>query len=205
MGPILADSNVSVPHGIREIAELKNSFYENQVKSIPYGVNGALVIVPMAESAALPQSLLLHQANWQADYDSIRRSELFSLAMTAGIELLFLIALSISLMHLVMRPVGRLRRMAESGLEAGGLPPDEVKLPSILIGELDDLGLSLTQMLNQIRTQQTRLDENNRMLEETVDERTRQLQRRNTELSPLTGFLTLLWSLLLYQMLIRQL
>ena len=181
-GLILADSNVSVPHGVREIADLQNSFYENQVKSIPYGVNGALVIVPMAESAALPHSLFLHQANWQAEYDTIRRSELFSLAMTAGIELLFLIALSISLMHLVMRPVRRLRRMAESGLEAGGLPPDEVTLPSILIGELDDLGLSLTQMLNQIRTQQTRLDENNRMLEDTVDERTRQLQRRNTEL-----------------------
>ena len=181
-GLILADSNASIPQGIREIAGLKNSFFENQVKSIPYGVNGALVIVPMAESAALPRSLLLHQANWQADYDALRRTELIRLALAAGIELLFLIALSISLMRLVMRPVGRLRRMAESGLEAGGLPPGEVKLPSILVGELDDLGLSLTQMLNQIRTQQNRLDENNRMLEQTVDERTRQLQRRNTEL-----------------------
>ena len=181
-GLVLADSNVTIPHGIREIAGLKNSFFENQVKSIPYGVNGALVIVPMAESAALPQSLLLHQANWQADYDTLRRTELVRLGLTAGIELLFLIALAISLIHLVMRPVGRLRSMAESGLEAGGLPPGEVKLPSILVGELDDLGLSLTQMLNQIRTQQNRLDENNRLLEETVGERTRQLQRRNTEL-----------------------
>ncbi len=181
-GLILADGDMPKPQGVREIAGLERSFFENQVKSLPYGENGALVIVPLAESAALPRSLLLHQANWQSELDQQLQMLMSRLRLTVIIGGLTLTGLVLALWYLVIRPVARLRRMTEAGLDTTDLPPEEVVLPDFRIGELDDLKVSFTQMLEKIRQQQARLDENNQLLEATVEDRTRQLQRRNTEL-----------------------
>lgn len=181
-GAILADSEAASPHGVREIADLESYLFENQVKLLPYGQNGALVIVPLAERAALPRHMLLHQANWQAEYVALQGQLLSRLRLTLIVAFFSLAGLAFVLWQLVIRPVDKLRRLTESGLEMGGLPPDELKLPRFTIGELENLKISFIQMLDQIRSQQARLDENNRMLEATVEDRTRQLQRRNTEL-----------------------
>ncbi len=181
-GEILADSKAAVPSGKREISGLERSFFENQAKSIPYGQYGELIIAPLAESGALPKALLLYQVNLQTRYEALRSELLIRLLWTLGLGLVLLAGLMLLLWRTVLVPVRRLRQMAESGLEAGGLPPEEMNFSDFWVGELDDLGIALTQMMDQIRSQQTRLDESNRMLEETVAERTRQLQRRNNEL-----------------------
>ena len=128
-GEILADSHVAVPSGKREISGLERSFFENQAKSIPYGQYGELIIAPLAESGALPKALLLYQVNLQTGYEALRSELLIRLLWTLGLGLVLMAGLMLLLWRTVLVPVRKLRQMAESGLEAGGLPPEIARTP----------------------------------------------------------------------------
>jgi diguanylate cyclase (GGDEF)-like protein/PAS domain S-box-containing protein len=137
-----------------------------------------LVAAPIPGPDGKPVAALVERADWGAlSQQSQRRLLEQGLLVSLFILLLVLGGLSI-IWFLIAAPVRRMRIMAEIITRQGTAP----RLPHFLARELDQTGQAFNQMLDRLGEHRRDLDRLNRQLEQTVVQRTGQLEKRNREL-----------------------
>jgi diguanylate cyclase (GGDEF)-like protein len=137
--------------------------------------------LPIEVSNSHDAAILVRETDLTQEFASVRTNLNGNLTASSVIGSLLVLLILWGVWQAVIRPLFQIRSVAE-GISRG---ETTLRVSATWVRELDDLGLSFNQMLNQLDSQRAALENANRNLEQVVADRTAQLSQRAASLETL--------------------
>jgi len=150
----------------------------NKLQAVPLGPQLYLVAAPVPGADGRPAAVLVDQVDWSARY---QQSQADLLVQMGGLSIIILLVLVLSMAlmtYFIINPMRRLRMAADTVSRRGMIS----RVPSFPVHEMQQTSQAINEMLDRLDQQRSELDQLNQQLEQTVAQRTHQLEMSNREL-----------------------
>ena len=178
-GRVAVDNQAGAPLAENLVGPLAQQVLEgNKLQAVPLGPQLYLVAAPVPGADGRPAAVLVDQVDWSARY---QQSQADLLVQMGGLSIIILLVLVLSMAlmtYFIINPMRRLRMAADTVSRRGMIS----RVPSFPVHEMQQTSQAINEMLDRLDQQRSELDQLNQQLEQTVAQRTHQLEMSNREL-----------------------